>query len=159
MIKVLFVCLGNICRSPLAEAIFKAEVKKRGMEHLLQMDSAGTAGYHIGDAPDPRSYRNALQNGISIDHRGRQFQFNDFQDFDYILAMDQSNLRHITQMAKQQGIEHSNIYLMRSFQVDPDSQEVPDPYYGGHQGFQEVFDILSDANRRFLAYLKGQHQW
>ena len=158
MIKVLFVCLGNICRSPLAEAIFLSEIEKRNLSDRFSVDSAGTAAYHVGEAADPRSRQNASENGIAITSRARQFQSHDLQEFDYILAMDHSNFHHISSMAQRYGLEHEHVYLMREFQDADNAQEVPDPYYGGPQGFQNVFEILLDANRKFLNHLIQTHQ-
>ena len=97
--KILFVCLGNICRSPLAEAVFKHQISKKGLENHFFADSAGTANYHVGHSPDPRTIRNALKNGVSIDHRGRQFSAADFEKFDLILAMDASNFDNIMRVS------------------------------------------------------------
>ncbi len=100
MIKVLFVCLGNICRSPLAEGIFNAKVKSMGLEKHLQSDSAGTSDYHIGELPDERTLRCAKEKGIPIQHRGRQVHRTDFRDFTYIVAMDEHNLKNLNQLKK-----------------------------------------------------------
>lgn len=150
--KVLFVCLGNICRSPLAEAIFKHKVNGGGLQNLIQADSCGTAGYHIGDLPDPRTRANAQKNGITINHRGRQLQESDLEEFDYILAMDKSNLHNIKRLTNAE-LHVDKIHLMRSF--DPhQGDEVPDPYYGDETDFQEVFDILDRSVDHFIKKIK-----
>ncbi len=158
MVKVLFVCLGNICRSPVAEAIFNKKIKDAGLEDRFAADSAGTSAYHLGNPPDQRSVSNALVNGVSVDHKSRQFTGDDFSEFDYILAMDKDNLLHIESMAKQLGLIHQGIFLFCSFQPHSEGQEVPDPYYGGKHEFQKVFDVLDDCNQRFIKYLAETHQ-
>jgi len=140
MKKVLFVCLGNICRSPLAEAIFKHKVKENDKQDHIVADSCGTAPYHVGEDPDSRSVEVAEENGIEIFHSGRQLNIRDFFDFDHILAMDNSNLSDILSL-KPAGAT-AEIHLMRDFDPNQDNAEVPDPYYGGKKGFQNVFDIL-----------------
>ncbi len=139
-VKILFVCLGNICRSPLAEGIFKQRVRERGLEHLLEADSCGTAAYHIGERPDERSVANAKDNGVDYDHRGRQLKSQDFHNFDLILPMDQSNLRN-TEQLRPKGSE-TRVALMRDYDMNNPGADVPDPYYGGPDGFQNVFEIL-----------------
>ncbi len=154
-IRVLFVCLGNICRSPLAEAIFVHKVKQRGWESWIEADSCGTSNYHIGDPPDPRTISNAQKNGIPINHRCRQLCDRDFHDFDYILPMDNSNYRNVLAVVDNQQF-HGKVRMMREF--DPHgSGEVPDPYFGGDKGFQEVFNILDRSLGEFLSYLEKQH--
>jgi protein-tyrosine phosphatase len=141
-VKVLFVCLGNICRSPLAEAVFKHKVRERGLDHLFEIASCGTANYHIGDQPDPRTIANARKNGVSIDHVGRQLCSEDLAYYDVILAMDNSNLRNIHGLKSASEYKHK-IKLMREFDSMDKGGEVPDPYYGRENHFQEVFDILN----------------
>jgi protein-tyrosine phosphatase len=152
-IKVLFVCLGNICRSPLAEAIFKDKLKKKGLERFFEVDSCGTSNYHIGDQPDSRTIANARKNGIAIDHCGRQFTANDFGDFDYILAMDKSNQHNILRLLKDNA-HTQKVMLMRDFDTLGKGEEVPDPYYGGEKHFQEVFEILNRSTENFLGHLQ-----
>ncbi len=157
MIKVLFVCLGNICRSPVAEAIFNKRIKEAKLEDQFSADSAGTSAYHLGDPPDLRSVGNALVNGVNINHSARQFTELDFSEFDYILAMDQDNLMQIESMAQIHGVSHNGIFLIRSFQYNGQDLEVPDPYFGGESGFQKVFDVLNDCNQELIEYLRETH--
>ncbi len=152
-IKVLFVCLGNICRSPLAEAVFKHKIKERSLQNRFEADSCGTANYHIGDSPDPRTINNAKRNGVIIEHCGRQLSVDDIASFDYIMAMDNSNLRNILKLLEDES-HRPKIMLMRDF--DPMGKgEVPDPYYGGEQNFQEVFDILDRTMENFIDQLSS----
>jgi protein-tyrosine phosphatase len=153
MIKVLFVCLGNICRSPLAEAIFNHKIKKYGLGGFFMADSCGTANYHIGDRPDHRTIKNALKNGVEIHHVGRQFHRSDLEKFDLILAMDENNLNAILKCANADGLKEK-IKLMRMY--DSVVGDVPDPYYGTDQDFQEVFDILDRSIEGLIASLQNE---
>lgn len=148
MKKVLFVCLGNICRSPLAEAIFRHKVKARGLDHLYMIDSCATSNYEIGNRPDPRTLRNAEKNGVIIDHIARQLCSDDFENFDEIIVMDRNNFRNTTRLA---GIHHSKVKLMLSYDPDCGDDEVPDPYYGEEKDFQIVFELLDRSIEAYLA--------
>lgn len=148
MQKVFFVCLGNICRSPLAEAIFNHKISQRGLERHFLADSCGTSHYHIGDPPDPRTLHNARQNGVPIQHLGRQLRPTDLDRFDWIFAMDRSNHHNILTLARAE--HHVKVHLMRRWDPQPDSHDVPDPYYGDERDFQEVFAILSRSIDAFL---------
>ncbi|MEX2566073.1 MAG: low molecular weight protein-tyrosine-phosphatase [Cyclobacteriaceae bacterium] len=159
MIRVLFVCLGNICRSPLAEAILNHKISDRKYQDKISCDSCGTSDYHIGELPDERALACALKNGLSLHHRGRQLHRTDFRDFDYLIAMDNSNIEKINHLASVVRGQPKNLHLMREFQKNADFMEVPDPYYGGEEGFQKVFEILDEAITGFLQHVEKKYQW
>ena len=152
--NVLFVCLGNICRSPLAEGIFRDKVKAAGLEDYFDIDSCGTSAFHIGEQPDPRSSANARENGVILDHQARQFIAEDFDRFDYILPMDASNMRNVQQLAPE--ATNAIVKMMRDYDPDAIGLDVPDPYYGGSRGFQNVFDILDKATAGLLAAIRAE---
>lgn len=141
MVKVLFVCLGNICRSPLAEGIFSQMIKEQGLKDRISCDSCGTAAYHVGSQPDSRSVANAKENGLILNHQSRQFDGSDFEEFDHILLMDQSNLYNVIAFDEYKA-HASKVELMRTYDVENLNADVPDPYFGGDSGFQEVYEIL-----------------
>lgn len=157
MIKVLFVCLGNICRSPMAEGIFLNKLKERGLTDRVLCDSAGTSAYHIGERPDDRACMTCSKNNIELNHRARQLVEQDFSEFQYILAMDSSNYTNIQKLCKD-GMSGCEIRKMREFDDVKDSIDVPDPYYGGISGFDRVFEMLDRSCERFLDYLVEKHQ-
>ena len=157
MVKVLFVCLGNICRSPLAEAIFNHKIKQLGLKEKFFSDSCGTSDYHIGELPDERTILCAKRHDINIHHRARQLNRVDIREFDYLIAMDFSNKKNIQSLMDSFRLEHDQIFLMREFQPNPDHIEVPDPYYGGEDGFENVYQILDNSIDHFLEHLKVEH--
>lgn len=140
MARVLFVCLGNICRSPLAEAIFRKQATEAGLDH--HADSAGTGNWHVGQFPDPRSIRVGVSRGCEMSMKARQVRSDDFQQFDWIIAMDRDNAHDLKHWP---GSRHEKIHLMRSFDPNAESKDVPDPYYGEHQDFEDVADMLEAA--------------
>lgn len=153
MIRVLFVCLGNICRSPLAEAIFNEKIAKRGLSHRVQADSCGTANYNVGDPPDPRTVESARKNGIRIRHVARQLELSDLENFDQILVMDANNLRNAQVWSRPHTL--AKIKRVRAF--DPLGEgDIPDPYYGNENDFQKVFEMLDRCLEKFIVTLIGE---
>lgn len=156
---VLFVCLGNICRSPLARALFTDMVHRRDLASRFHIDSCGTGAWHIGGGADPRTVAVALRNGLPFEHTARQLNPRaDFSRFPLILAMDRANLRNITQMGETHGLSHPNVRMMRSFDptlagAEEHDLEVPDPYYGGPDGFQHMYEMLHRACEGLLTHL------
>lgn len=144
--KILFVCLGNICRSPAAEGVMKKIVEEAGFSNEIICASAGTAGYHSGEAPDHRMIKHALRRNISLTSRARQFKpAKDFDEFDLILAMDKSNFQNIQAVHPQPANLRDQVFLITDFCKRLDVSEVPDPYYKGPEDFELVLDILEDA--------------
>ena len=153
MKKILFVCLGNICRSPMAEAIFNHKIDQKGLGDRFSGDSAGTANYHVGDLPDPRTVETVAKNGVKIHHYGQQFKKNHANEFDYLVAMDRSNQKN---MLAELGNSDTHVFLMRDF--DPiESGDVPDPYYGGINGFDKVYEILDRSIDKFIDHIAEEN--
>jgi protein-tyrosine phosphatase len=147
--KVLFVCTGNICRSPTAEGVARGLAAKQGVEHLFEFDSAGTHGYHVGEPPDPRTVAAALQRGYDLAPlRARRVTEFDFIRFDYLLAMDCEHLAFLQNACSRAHQKKLGLFLDFSERFDAD--EVPDPYYGGAQGFEHVLDLVEDAATQLI---------
>lgn len=159
MVNVLFVCLGNICRSPLAEGVFKHQVREAGLENKIKADSGGTSGWHIGERPDPRSIEVANENGINLDSYGRKAIGDDFLSYDYIIAMDSDNYRDMKNLTESSMKGAAQLHLMRDFDDKGLGQDVPDPYYGGDEGFTYVYELLDRSCRNLLKKIKAVHQF
>ncbi|MEP1095487.1 MAG: low molecular weight protein-tyrosine-phosphatase [Cyclobacteriaceae bacterium] len=154
MINILFVCLGNICRSPLAEAVFKKKINQNGLESKITCDSAGTANYHVGETPDPRTIEVADNHQVPVKHFGQQFKKEHQEEFNYLIAMDQSNKRN---MISEMGTDSDSLFLMRDFDPKGKGDDVPDPWYGGMNGFEDVYQILDRSTDELLIYIRQKH--
>jgi protein-tyrosine phosphatase len=152
-IKVLFVCMGNICRSPTAEGVFAKLLKEQNLEEYFVIDSAGTHAYHVGEAPDLRAQNAALVRDIKLTHlRARKVVMGDFQDFDFLLAMDDDNYAVLMDACPEE--DKGKISYLLDYAPHLDTHEVPDPYYGGKYGFERVLDLAEEASVGFLSMLK-----
>ena len=153
MVKVLFVCLGNICRSPTAEGVFRALLRREGLGDRIAVDSAGTHAYHVGEPPDPRAQAAARRRGVDISTlKGRKATAADFEKFDYVLAMDRSNHANLVGICPR-GRE-DRLHLFLGFAPDLGIQEVPDPYYGGEDGFETMLDMIEAASSGLLDHIR-----
>lgn len=151
--KIVFVCLGNICRSPTAEGVFQHLVNERGLERFFYVDSAGTSAYHIGERANSKSRKTAEKHGMKLKSRARRFETRDLEEFDLILAMDTENLHNIVALDK--GDQFSDkIKMMRDFDPNPGDGNVPDPYYGGMDGFEMVFEVVLRSCENLLDELE-----
>lgn len=156
MVKVLFVCMGNICRSPTAEGVFRHLVEEQGLAEAINTDSAGTHAYHVGEPPDNRAQTTARRRGIELaDLRARRVAADDFLHFDYILAMDQDNYRVLADIAPSDHAHKLRLFL--EFAPELGLEEVPDPYYGGVKGFERVFDMVEAASQGLLEDIRRRH--
>lgn len=158
-VSVLFVCMGNICRSPTAEGVFAHKVSQRGLHKHVHIDSAGTHAYHIGNPPDERTQRAAQRRGYDLSGlRARKVEVQDFSRFDYILAMDEDNLAILQRLREQAAQTTAHVGLMMAFAPEAQySREVPDPYYGGEAGFERVLDMLEAATEGLLQHMQRKH--
>jgi protein-tyrosine phosphatase len=158
MTRLCFVCLGNICRSPTAEGIMLHLIERAGLAASISAESAGTADYHVGERPDPRTLATARARGVELPSVARRFERADFARFDYVLAADSDNLRRLQALAPDQEAR-DKVRLLRSFDPDsPPGAAVPDPYYGAGDGFERVFDICEAACRGLLEHLTRARQ-
>jgi len=159
MISILFVCLGNICRSPVAEGIFRQMVAERGLEKEIECDSAGTSSYHLGDLPDRRTRQNAQEHNLTLTHRARRMTGEDLAKFTYFVAMDEANFDAVLKLSQRSVgvVSDDNIFLLREFDpVVSDDPNVPDPYYEGPEVFEEVYQITYRCCGGLLTYLNEQ---
>ncbi len=151
--RILFVCMGNICRSPTAEGVARNLIKNRGLESVFEIDSAGTHAYHVGEAPDPRAQRAAKRRGVDLSRlRARRVESEDFDEFELILAMDRENLAHLRSVCPPD--QHGKLELFMRYARRFDTDEVPDPYYGGEKGFDLVLDMVEDAAEGLIEALR-----
>lgn len=156
MVNVLFVCLGNICRSPTAHGVFEQMVAETDLQHLIHIDSCGTGSWHVGQPPDERTQQAAQKRGYSLQHlRARRLAAEDFHHFDYILAMDTRNLADVIKKAPVSFSGHIGLFL--DFASDQTATEVPDPYYGGDEGFDRVFNLIENACQGLLDELRQKY--
>ncbi len=155
-VKVLFVCMGNICRSPTAHGVFRSLVQQRNLQTWIEIDSAGTHAYHVGEPPDRRAQSTAQQRGIDLsDLRARPVSSHDFEAFDYILAMDEDNYAILMSQCPEHA--QGKVQLFMSYAPQLKRREVPDPYYGGIKGFENVFDMIDDAAKGLLSDIEQRY--
>ncbi len=154
MTRLLFVCLGNIIRSPLAENLFRFQAEQAGVDGNYSVDSAGTAAWHAGEPPDPRMRKTAESHGVNNGGTARQVREGDFDEFDLVIAMDRSNRRELMEIAGS-AENQAKIRLMREFDPEQDDPDVPDPYYGGADGFENTYQIVERSVRGLLEALEA----
>ena len=155
MINVLFVCAGNICRSPIAEGVFEDLLRREGLEDAVFVDSAGTGAWHVGEPPDARAQESAGKRGLDLNgQRGRRVTLEDCQKFDYVIAMDRDNYESVSALCRQSEAE---VRLFLEYAPDSPQREVPDPYYGGSDGFEHVLDLVEEAAQGLLGDIRERH--
>lgn len=153
-IKVLFVCMGNICRSPVAQGVFEDVVRRKGLEDEVEVDSAGTGAWHVGSAPDDRAIESAAGRGLDISaQRARKISPEDCERFDYVLTMDEENYRAVSAMCGGSAV----VRRFLDFAAGSPEREVPDPYFGGQDGFERVIDLVEAASEGLVEYIRGRH--
>jgi len=157
MIRVLFVCLGNICRSPMAESIFNNLVKIEGLDGKIEVDSAGIIDYHAGELPDKRMRETAKKHNIYLEHRSRQLTPKDFTSFDYIIGMDGNNMQGIQKIAKHVNNTHVQLFKMREFDKQSSGKDVEDPYYQRDTGFEICYQVLKESCEGSLEHITKEH--
>ena len=157
-VRVLFVCMGNICRSPTAQGVFEKVVDEAGLAHLIEIHSAGTHAYHVGEPPDARAQEAAGLRGYDLSpQRARRVQESDFIEFDYVLAMDRSNFADLQELALPDYKQRLKLFL--EFARELQDTDVPDPYYGGKQGFERVLDLIEAASHGLLEHIRIEHKF
>ena len=152
---MLFVCMGNICRSPLAEGVFRQQVERAGLADSIEIDSAGIGDWHVGELPDPRTRSVAQKRGLELVSRARQVVGDDLERFDYVVAMDEENLRGLRRL-RAEAPEGTQVRRLREFDPKADHLDVPDPYYGGDDGFERVHDMVERACAGLLEHIRGE---
>ncbi len=156
LVRVLFICTGNICRSPTAEGVFRTLVHEEGLAGSVEADSAGIHGYHVGEPPDPRSVAAARRRGVDLsDLRARRVRSDDFERFDYLIAMDHGHRSALAAMASPRG--EGRIHMMLGFAPQLAVEEVPDPYYGGGDGFEHVLDLIEASSAGLIEHIRRHH--
>lgn len=156
MVKILFVCMGNICRSPTAHGVFRTLIEKEGLSESISIDSAGTHAYHVGNPPDKRAQETARRRGIDLsDLTARRVSEDDFEVFDYVVAMDQDNYMSLSEICPERHVD--KIHMFMDFAPEMRTREVPDPYYGGGSGFERVFDLVEAAAAGLLLEIRKHH--
>ena len=155
-LKILFVCLGNICRSPLAENVFRQLLTEKGLAEAVEVDSAGTGDWHVGEAPHQRTRAVAARRGVEVVGAARQVAAADLERFDYVIAMDGSNLSDLRAL-QGSGAADTRLHLLREFEDDAEDLDVPDPYGGGADGFERVHDVVERACQGLLEHLLSEH--
>jgi protein-tyrosine phosphatase len=154
MVRVLFVCMGNICRSPIAQGVFESVARREGLEDRIFVDSAGTGNWHVGTPPDERGMKSASLRGLDISsQRARQISRDDCESFDYILTMDEENYRAVAALCRGSAV----VRPFLDFATDSPEREVPDPYYGGADGFERVLDLVEEASEGLLRDIRERH--
>lgn len=154
MVRVLFVCMGNICRSPLAQGVFEALLRREGLQHEVCADSAGTGAWHVGSPPDERAQRSARARGLDLgSQRARRISPEDCESFDYVLTMDEDNYRVVAALCRGSAV----VRPFLDFATDSPEREIPDPYYGGPDGFEYVLDLVEEASEGLLEDIRRRH--
>ncbi len=154
MVRVLFVCMGNICRSPLAQGVFEGVLRREGLEDEVSVDSAGTGNWHVGSPPDDRALSAASLRGVDISsQRARQVRPADCETFDYVLTMDEENYRAVAALCRRSAV----VRPFLDFATDSPEREVPDPYYGGSYGFERVLDLVEEASEGLIGDIRERH--
>ena len=154
MVRVLFVCMGNICRSPISQGVFESVLRREGLEGKVEVDSAGTGNWHVGQPPDERAQRSARARGLDLGaQRARQISPDDCHTFDYVLTMDEENYRAVSALCRGSAV----VRPFLDFAADSPEREVPDPYYGGPEGFEHVLDLVEEASEGLLEDIRERH--